>query len=317
MTPDIDSPPPTDTTKLSKLSKIELLRQKLQSKIAAKQAQRGGNNEDKNSSATSKRAARRKRKEELKKHHAKKEKKKGFTATATSKPNDVVAISPSGSSNATTPVPTPTVTDDLTSIDFGGITGLVKKKNHGNNKSLNGIGKKKSLDRLLAEASAKKMRLKELKSSDKASDVEKAKSIEWGDTLRTASGEKGADTVEGIKKQMKRKEKKKEKSAKAWKDRIETVAGKMMEKQDIRKHNLNERKKGGKTAANLSAKRIVSEENADGEGEDGKKKKRKREGPYANVGRKDEEADGKMSKGRAGFEGKKGNFINNGKKQKQ
>ena len=144
--------------------------------------------------------------------------------------------------------------------------------------------------------------------------------MEWGDTLRTAGGDKTGESVQNIKKQMKRKEKKKAKSTKAWKDRIETVADKMMEKQNIRKHNLKERQKGGSDGANLSKKRIVG---ADAEGEEGgpEKKKRKREGPYSKIGREDEDPQGKHDKkgnttngggsnGRAGFEGKKGNFIN-------
>jgi hypothetical protein len=41
---------------------------------------------------------------------------------------------------------------------------------------------------------------------------------------------------------MKKKEKKKAKSAKQWDDRITTVADSMLEKQRIRKHNLEKRK---------------------------------------------------------------------------
>jgi len=94
---------------------------------------------------------------------------------------------------------------------------------------------------------------------------------------------------------MKRKDKKKEKSAKQWADRIETVAGKMHEKQDIRKHNLDQRRKGGAIGANLSSKRMVEDEN-EKEENGGKKKKQKREGPYSKIGRDDKEATGTIGK---------------------
>ena len=54
------------------------------------------------------------------------------------------------------------------------------------NKSLKNKGKKKSLERLLEEAEAKKARLRQLKESDALEDKEKAKKIEWGDALKAA-----------------------------------------------------------------------------------------------------------------------------------
>jgi len=149
---------------------------------------------------------------------------------------------------------------------------------------------------MLSEAEEKKRRLKELKSSSNPDDKEKAKRMMWGDTLKAADGEIIRDDPEKIKKAMKKKEKKKAKSAKQWEDRINTVADSMLEKQRIRKHNLEKRKLGGTEAANLSSKRIAEDDDAkDGEG--GKKKQRL--GPHS-------------SKGRAGFEGKKGGLHNLG-----
>ena len=117
------------------------------------------------------------------------------------------------------------------------------------------------------------------------------------DTLKAADGEIIRDDPEKIKKAMKKKEKKKAKSAKQWEDRITTVADSMLEKQRIRKHNLDKRKLGGTEAANLSSKRIAEDDDAKGEG--GSKGKKQRMGPHS-------------GKGRDGFEGRKGDFITSG-----
>jgi len=77
----------------------------------------------------------------------------------------------------------------------------------------------------------------------------------------------------------------------------------MKERQQIRRHNLDQRKLGGKAGANLSRKRIGNEDgDADGDknGEALNDKKRRRMGPHAD-------------KTRAGFEGKKKGFINKDK----
>jgi hypothetical protein len=104
-----------------------------------------------------------------------------------------------------------------------------------------------------------------------------------------------------IKKAIKRKAKKKVASAKAWNSRIEKVHDAVSERQRIRSHNIDQRKLGGATAANLSSKRIVTDKDStttegggDG-GKDAKGEKRRRLGPHSN---------------RAGFEGKKNDFIN-------
>ena len=106
-----------------------------------------------------------------------------------------------------------------------------------------------------------------------------------------------------LKKAIKRKAKKKQKSQEAWKSRMEQTQEKMDERQKIRTHNVKQRAKGGAAGANLSKKRIKDdiaggvEDNDGAGGENGKdKKKRPRLGPYG--------------KSRAGFEGKKSDFIN-------
>lgn len=71
-------------------------------------------------------------------------------------------------------------------------------------------------------------------------------------------------------------------------------------------HNIDARKLGGATGANLSSKRIVEQQ--DGDGGDGggpggknNKEKRRRLGPHSGQGQN-----------RAGFEGRKSGFINGG-----
>ena len=192
--------------------------------------------------------------------------------------------------------------EDLAGVDFGGIAGLSKKATYLDNKSLaKSGGKKKSLDRLLADAEKKRDRLQELKAGTEE-DKEKAMRIQWGDTLKEATGERVRDDPALIRKAMKRKAKKKAKSAKAWEARTEQLKDAKDQKQKIRSHNLEKRKLGGTVAANLSKKRIATEEDKDTEG---KKEKRPRLGPYAGAG-----AGGKS---RAGFEGKRQAFINEAK----
>lgn len=203
-----------------------------------------------------------------------------------------------------------TVSDDLSGIDFGGIAGLksdaLTQQNYSNiNKSLKNLGKKKSLERLLAEAEAKKLRLRELKESCDNEDKVKAKNIEWGDTLKAASGTKTRETDPAhLKKALKRKVKKKAKSAVAWKSRLEQTKDKMDQRQQIRNHNIKQRTIGGAAGSNLSKKRIKESTDSDINNSKGDKAKRPRLGPHS-------------LKNRAGFEGRKQEFINKGKDPKE
>lgn len=290
-------------------SRIEELRAKLRAKLEEKRSHRPGSNGN-SDTMVSKRAARRVEKQrriEL----AKKRQlsgSKGTTQTGKTKMEKISIVQDLGGTkiSKTGSATTTTVGDDLSGIDFGGITGL-KNDLAGNyteaNKSLKNQGKKKSLERLLAEAEAKKERLRQLKESDIVEDKEKAKNIVWGDTLKAASGAsmKEANTTL-LKKAIKRKAKKKAKSQKAWESRTEQTQEKMDERQRIRTHNVKQRIKGGATGANLSKKRIKDDaggaNDEGGDNNDKDKKKRPRLGPYG--------------KDRAGFEGKKSDFINKG-----
>ena len=172
---------------------------------------------------------------------------------------------------------------DLETLDFGKLAGLnPTPKHYQNNKSLANLNKKKNLEKLLADAEQKKQRLEELKKGSEE-EKKKAQSLMWSDTLKEASGDRVKDDPAKLKIALKRKVAKKQKSAKAWKSRMEQTKEKMDERQKIRKHNLDKRKEGGSTGANLSSKRIAKEG--------------------------DEEKGGRRLS-RAGFEGKKQDFLN-------
>ena len=109
-------------------------------------------------------------------------------------------------------------------------------------------------------------------------------------TLSGAASRKTSDP-KLLKKALKRKAKKRAASTKAWRARLDQTKDAADKKQQIRAHNLGQRKLGGAAGANLSSKRIAEPEGEDGD----KKEKRRRAGPHAN---------------RAGFEGKKNGFIN-------
>ena len=271
-------------------SRIDALRRKLSMKIEAARAGRPAQGDK---ASVSKRAARREKKERSKSAGAKdgfSKAERGVKRSLSAADAGSDAFQGGGPASSSSGVAEPK--DDLAGLDFGTISGLKSTPAHAANKSLNNLGKKKSLDRLLAEATSKKAKLAALKASGSASDREKHDGIVWGDALKAADGAAVRSDPSAIKKAMKRKSAAKAKSAKKWADRITTVAASMMEKQKIRKHNLAQRKVGGAVGANLSGKRIVEEK-----GEE----RRGRKGPHA--------ANGQQG-GRAGFEGKRTSELN-------
>ena len=300
--PSSDEPTTPQSNPNASSSKIEQLRAKLRAKLEERRSQRPGS-QGQSDTMVSKRAARRAEKQkriEL----AKKKKASGSTQTGKNQKGKVSLVTKDLGGSTINSVEG-SAKEDLAGIDFGGIAGLKElDKNYGSsNKSLKNMGKKKSLERLLEEAEAKKKRLKELKASGDAEDKEKAKKIEWGDALKAASGDQTKEADPALlKKAIKRKAKKKAKSQEAWKTRMDQTKEKMDERQKIRNHNIGKRAIGGAAGANLSKKRIA-EDNDEADGADGKKK-RARLGPHS-------------GKSRAGFEGKKQDFINKGGKTKK
>lgn len=185
----------TNKTNNSNQSRIEELRARLRAKLEEKRSHRpaAGSSNGNSDTMISKRAARRAEKQRRIELAKKKQQSSGggTTQTGKHKMEKITLVQDLGGSkiSKTGDNETTTVGDDLSGIDFGGITGL-KNDLAGNyteaNKSLKNHGKKKSLERLLAEAEAKKERLRQLKESDNVEDKEKAKNIVWGDTLKAA-----------------------------------------------------------------------------------------------------------------------------------
>mmetsp|Transcript_6431 Transcript_6431/g.9472 ORF Transcript_6431/g.9472 Transcript_6431/m.9472 type:complete len:388 (-) Transcript_6431:1725-2888(-) len=262
--PEID-----DNKTQSSGSRIEALRAKLHAKLAEKQGNRPSN-PNKVSKRAARRAEKQRRQEEGKKRRA--------MSKVEIKAKNQYVIGKNGDG---------TRESDLANLDFGKLTGLkTVPKNFENNKSLANINKTRNLQKMLADAEEKKKKLEELKRSESDADKLKAEKMAWSDTLKEATGERIKDDPNKIKKALKRKIAKKEKSTKAWKSRMEQTKQKMDERQNIRKHNLTKRSQGGAAGANLSKKRIV-----DSTANDGEEKQSSR-------------------KSRAGFEGKKKGFLN-------
>jgi hypothetical protein len=269
----------TNKSSMDNKSRIEALREKLHAKLAEKRAMHPKSDP----SAVSKRAARRAEKKRRQEDAIRRKKK--ATSNAESDKNKRVKLSTDICSNNDDPL------TDLAQVDFGLLSGLNSSTNSNyteSNKALRNLTHSKNLTKLLADAEAKKQRFVELKQSKKAEDKEKAVKIAWGDTIKEASGSRVKDDPAKLRKALKRKEVKKQKSAKAWKARTEQTQQKMDERQKIRNHNLQSRKQGGATGANLSKKRITTEE-MNGEGTKDRNKRR-------------------LS--RAGFEGRKQDFLN-------
>lgn len=252
------------------LSRIEALRLKLYAKLAEKRGQRPAD-----PNTVSKRAARRAEKKKRQEEAAKRKKKTHTQADGAASKKYKVG----GKSENDDPAA------DLAQLDFGRLAGLNKgslSNYQKTNKSLANMGKSKNLQKMLADAEAKQQRLQELKQSQKEEDKKKAANIEWGDAIKEAAGDRVKEDPAKLKKALKRQAAKKTKSAKAWKSRMEQTQQKMDDRQKIRNHNLTKRKQGGAAGANLSKKRIVTDDDK------------------ATTARA----------GRAGFEGRKQDFLN-------
>ncbi|CAJ1936571.1 unnamed protein product [Cylindrotheca closterium] len=274
---DVTSAPPpasADPSKMDNSSRIEALRAKLHAKLAEKRGQRPSD-----PNVVSKRAARRAEKAK-RKEEAKARKKSSTSKAENSSKTKGYSVQDSIKSAAA-------VAEDLARLDYGRLAGLNTNPSDNYskvNKSLANMNKTKNLQKLLADAEAKKTRLEELKKGN-TEEKQKAENIVWGDTLKEATGERVKDDPAKLRKALKKRDAKKKKSSKAWKSRMDQTKEKMDERQKIRNHNLSKRKLGGSSGANLSSKRIATEE------------------------------EGKKS--RAGFEGRKQGFLNSSSKKDQ
>lgn len=281
---------PAAATFSSSSSRIEELRAKIHAKLAEKRGQRPS--DPATISRIAARRAERKKRKDLGGKGDKKDTGKKNKKSAISHAEDKTGPSSYTMSRQDHDDPAA----DLAHVDFGRLAGLNSPSLSNyteTNKALKNLSKTKNLEKMLADAEAKRQRLKELQQSSAEEDRQKAKNIQWGDAIKEASGERVKDDPNKIKKLLKRKATSKAKSAKAWKSRMEQTQQKMQERQKIRNHNLQQRKQGGAAGANLSKKRIVTE------------------GGETKVG------DKKPRLNRPGFEGRKQEFLNPAKKKSQ
>mmetsp|Transcript_14359 Transcript_14359/g.40860 ORF Transcript_14359/g.40860 Transcript_14359/m.40860 type:complete len:448 (-) Transcript_14359:151-1494(-) len=268
-------------------SRIEELKAKLHAKIEAKRSQRP----DK-PGAVSKRAVRRADKLRRQEEAAAAKKKKAHTKAERGETAKLYQVGGSSSKNGSKS----SAAEDLANMDFGRLAGL-NAANTSNyekaNKSLANLSKTKNLQKMLADAEAKREKLERLKQGSE-DDKEKAAGMAWGDAFHEVSGDRVKDDPAKIKKALKRKSVQKAKSAKAWKTRREQTKEKMDERQKIRNHNLKKRTTGGQAGANLSKKRIVLSD--------------------FDTPKKNKGDDRRQS--RNGFEGKRPEFLNSATKKK-
>jgi hypothetical protein len=265
-------------------SRIEALRAKLAAKISAKQDLHPRQKED--PQQISKRAARRAEKER-RREEAKK--RKGSAAPSSASADATTHYSAQSPDAAKEDSTEASLAADLAAVDFGRLAGLdgtsLKQHYEQSNKALKNVSKSKNLHKLLADAETKRQTLQELKQGDD-DQKEKAQQILWTDTLKEADGQRVKDDPAKIRKALKRKVAKKAKSTKQWQSRTAQVQKSQQDRQKIRTHNLDARKKGGQAGANLSRKEI----------------------------KKPEEDQGRRLS-RAGFEGRKRDFLNGEKKK--
>lgn len=107
--------------------------------------------------------------------------------------------------------------EDFGDVQFSLIT--AKKASEDKNSSLSKPGTKmKRLKRMLETADKKRQRLDELKSAGSAG-ANRLKQEQWTDVLKSATGEKTLNDTTKLRKAIKKREKKKETSAREWKVR--------------------------------------------------------------------------------------------------
>lgn len=294
---------PKKTLSAEKRSHIEALQEQLRAKIAAKRSQRqpsdgaaaaaaDGQPQPEMSKRAKRKAEKLKRREEAMRKKAKTGESSMTTTTTTKTYKMATALEQIPAAR------------DLATVDYGRLAGLNNDADNvfdssgkylQANKALSNVNKTKNMQKLLAQAEAKKAELQELREQAQQNNDEgaraKVQAIQWADALKEADGRRVKDDPAKLKKALKRKAVKKQKSQKAWKSRMEQTQSQKKERQQIRQHNLDARKQGGQIGANLSKKKIIPA------GE-----------------RKDEQ--GKKKPSRAGFEGRKQDFLNSGSSSK-
>jgi hypothetical protein len=141
--------------------------------------------------------------------------------------------------------------DDVGDIAFNDIRGLVSGgvSSTGKGKTKQAGSKMQRLQRMLVEAEKKRQRLDELKKQGKDGQ-KRAMDEQWSDVLKEVTGEKSGLDVEKVKKAIKKREKSKQKSAEAWRERTEKVTADKNARLDKRDANIaKSNRKGGPAVA--------------------------------------------------------------------
>lgn len=117
------------------------------------------------------------------------------------------------------------------------------KRKHDSSKHLTPVNvKAKDYKSLLKKLKHKREKIEELKKSEPQKAIEIEMNDKWRSAIDKASGAKVKDDPELLAKAIKRREKKKEKSKKAWEERVKGVEERKQQAQEKRKKNLDKRK---------------------------------------------------------------------------
>eukprot|EP00596_Hydrurales_sp_CCMP1899_P007184 CAMPEP_0119048516 /NCGR_PEP_ID=MMETSP1177-20130426/59340_1 /TAXON_ID=2985 /ORGANISM="Ochromonas sp, Strain CCMP1899" /LENGTH=376 /DNA_ID=CAMNT_0007024511 /DNA_START=67 /DNA_END=1197 /DNA_ORIENTATION=+ len=146
--------------------------------------------------------------------------------------------------------------------------------------------KMKRLKRMLETADKKRQRLEELRSAGSSGAV-RLKSEQWTDVIKSAGGEKTINDTTKLRKAIKKREVQKQKSAREWKGRTDTVENESKARIAKREENISVKKLG--------------------------KAPKEEEGKVAKGEEKVGAGSGRPRLGFPGFEGKKSGFLNKGK----
>ena len=149
-----------------------------------------------------------------------------------------------GSSSVNGEMSSPTTTEE--DIQFGSMIVPVKAKTRATAFEPKRSSKINRLRQQLAKAEEKDRRMAAMERTEEGAVA--AEHIKWKDAIANASGEKTRDSAALIKKALKRRDKKKEKSRREWGKRLKAQNGSIAERQQQRNANLLKRKNRGAAA---------------------------------------------------------------------
>ena len=201
-----------DQAEVSSSTNLDDLRRRLQSRILGLKTQRSSTKErEPNANADKITAARKKVKNDhVKRKPAKSDDLSDSRMDELDSHNDADDVSMSGHSISSAPL------EDFGDVQFS-LIAAKKVADDNKNSSFSKPGTKmKRLKRMLETADKKRQRLDELKSAGSVG-ANRLKQEQWTDVLKSASGEKTLNDTTKLRKAIKKREKKKETSAREWK----------------------------------------------------------------------------------------------------